>query len=119
MRVLIVDDSLLSEFAIKKFLVTLGAEVVGMAKNGEAAKKLFNQFKPDLVTVDAVMPGMPGVELVKYINEQDKNNGHKTNIIMISSDPIPDQDRDDIHVDGYVHKPITLKKIREALRSLN
>jgi DNA-binding NarL/FixJ family response regulator len=45
-------------------------EVVGCAGNGEEAFELCNQFKPDLVLLDIVMPVCDGIEALRLIKEK-------------------------------------------------
>ena len=118
LNVLIVDDSLLAEHALKSYFVKLGHNVVALAKNGEVGKELFNQHQPDLVTVDAVMPGISGQDFIKYLNAEDEANGTVTKILMISSDIIEPIERGEMRVDGYIVKPITMAKLKEVLDSL-
>ena len=119
MRVLIVDDSLLAEHAIKSYFTKLGHEVVGMSKTGEAALEAYkNESSIDIVTVDAIMPGMSGPEFIKELNQYNTSTGRKPKIIMISSEQISNEVRLGITVDKYLVKPITLDKIEVALREL-
>lgn len=115
MKTLIVDDSLLAEAALKAYFVKLGYNVVGLAKNGEIALDMIEKHEPEIVTVDYIMPGLSGVELVERINKRDRITGRNTKIFMISSDKIKEEERSRIKVDKYIIKPITLVKLREAL----
>ncbi len=64
-RVLVVDDQLLVRRGLVKLLELEPAlEVVGEAASGEAALHLIRDRRPDVVLVDARMPGMDGIELV-------------------------------------------------------
>ena len=47
-----------------------GFEVVGEAGTGEEAIVQYDKLKPDLVTLDIVMPGMGGIEALKRIREK-------------------------------------------------
>ena len=118
MKTLIVDDSLLAEFALKAYFVKLGYEVVGLAKNAEIALEMVEKFNPDLITVDAVMPGMSGLDLIKLINKRDKAKRKRTSIFMISSDNIRESDRKLVDVDSYIIKPITMVKLQQALNKI-
>jgi two-component system chemotaxis response regulator CheY len=60
--VLIVDDAAFMRLALKTVLEKNGFEVVGEAENGVEAVKMYNQLKPDIVTMDITMPDMGGVE---------------------------------------------------------
>jgi len=117
-RVLIVDDSLLAEHALKSYFMKLDHEVIGLAKTGEIGQEMYEEYEPDLVTVDAVMPGMSGQDYIKYLNKKEKEKGKKTTILMISSDEISEEEASQIRVDKYLVKPITLDKMRQALEEI-
>jgi two-component system, chemotaxis family, chemotaxis protein CheY len=65
--VLIVDDALFMRMMIKDILSKDGFEIVGEAENGVEAVKKFAELRPDLVTMDIVMPEMDGIEAVRNI----------------------------------------------------
>lgn len=65
--VLIVDDALFMRMMIKNILSKDGFEVVGEAENGVEAVKKYAELRPDLVTMDIVMPEMDGIEAVRNI----------------------------------------------------
>jgi two-component system chemotaxis response regulator CheY len=46
---------------------------VAEAKNGEEAVKMFNLFKPDLMTMDLTMPDMDGLQALREIRETDSD----------------------------------------------
>lgn len=64
---LVVDDALFMRVTISNLLTEWGFQVVGQASNGKEAVQLYEQFQPDLVTMDVTMPGMSGLEAVKQI----------------------------------------------------
>ena len=119
MRIVIVDDSLLAEHALKSYFMKLGHEVVGMAKNGDIATELYHSLKPDIMTIDQVMPGnIAGTDLVKYINRMDEEEERSTHLLMITSDDLPEEIKIDLTVSAYILKPVTLLKINYALKNL-
>jgi two-component system chemotaxis response regulator CheY len=65
--VLIVDDALFMRMMIKDILSKDGFVVVGEAENGVEAVEKYENLKPDLVTMDIVMPEMDGIEAVRSI----------------------------------------------------
>ena len=79
-RILIVDDASIMRRILKNILVINGYEVVGEASNGEEALDLYKKLKPDLVTMDIVMPQVNGIQALKNILDYDKN----ARVIMIS-----------------------------------
>ena len=48
-----------------------GFEIVGEAETGSQAVEKYRQLKPDLVTMDIVMPDMGGIDAVREIVKQD------------------------------------------------
>src|ERR1035437_2309678 len=69
--VLIVDDIPFVRKTLKQILINQGYRVVGEAENGEEAIQLYRDTKPDLVTMDLIMPIMNGVEATKKILQFD------------------------------------------------
>lgn len=72
-RILVVDDAAFMRMMLKDMLTKGGFEVVGEAENGVVAVELYNELKPDLVTMDITMPEKDGIEAVKEIKELDPN----------------------------------------------
>ena len=66
-RVLIVDDTWFQRDKLNAFFLQSGFEVVAEAENGLEGVKFFEQYKPDLVTMDVNMPYMDGIEAVREI----------------------------------------------------
>ena len=70
-KILIVDDSAFIRMALRDILTTNGYEVTGEADNGEQAIAKFQELRPDLVTLDVVMPGKGGLETLQEIIKLD------------------------------------------------
>ena len=56
---------------VSDILSQAGFTVVGEAENGKQAVEKYQQLKPDLVTMDIIMPEMGGIEAVKKITQID------------------------------------------------
>lgn len=70
-RVLLVDDQVLMRRGLRKLLeVEDGIEVVGEAADGVEALRLILDTRPDVALVDARMPKMDGVELIRRLSEE-------------------------------------------------
>lgn len=80
-KVLIADDAAFMRMMIKNILEKNGYTIVGEAENGKQAVDLYNETKPDLVTMDITMPEMDGLEAVKAIRSKDSS----ASIIMCSA----------------------------------
>ena len=70
-RLLVVDDALFMRKMICGVAAEAGWEVVGEASNGAEAVSLYQQHRPDLVTMDLVMPVMGGLEALRQIRAID------------------------------------------------
>ena len=67
-KVLIVDDSVVSREVLKEILISADdINVIGEASNGLDATQKVKLLKPDLVTMDVKMPIMDGLEAVRKI----------------------------------------------------
>jgi two-component system chemotaxis response regulator CheY len=70
-RLLVVDDALFMRKMICGVAAEAGWEVVGEAGDGAQAVTLYQQVRPDLVTMDLVMPVMGGLEALRRIRAID------------------------------------------------
>jgi len=80
-RILVVDDAAFMRMMVKEILTKNGFEVVGEASDGVQAVEKFNEFRPDLVTLDITMPEMDGITALKEIKKIDPN----AKVIMCSA----------------------------------
>ncbi|MDN5325515.1 MAG: two-component system, chemotaxis family, chemotaxis protein CheY [Moorella sp. (in: firmicutes)] len=80
-RVLIVDDAAFMRMMIKDILVKNGYEIAGEAENGQKAVAMYQELRPDVVTMDITMPEMDGIAAVKAIKQVDP----QARIIMCSA----------------------------------
>ena len=69
--VLVCDDAIFMRTMISDILAQAGFEIVGEAETGSQAVEKYRQLKPDLVTMDIVMPDMGGIDAVREIVKQD------------------------------------------------
>jgi len=70
-KALLVDDAAFMRMMLKRTLEELDFEVIAEAKSGKEAVRLYNQYKPDLVTMGLTMPEMDGIEATKKIIAND------------------------------------------------
>ena len=80
-RVLIVDDAIFMRNMIKDIFSGSGFEVVGEAANGLEAVDKYKDLKPDLTTMDIVMPFKSGIEATREIVKHDP----KAVVVMCSA----------------------------------
>lgn len=80
-RVLIVDDAKFMRTLVKDALSSAGHEIVGEAENGNQAIQMYQDLKPDLVTMDITMREKDGLEAAGDILKMDK----AARIIMVTA----------------------------------
>jgi two-component system, chemotaxis family, chemotaxis protein CheY len=66
-RVLIVDDNLLIRSLLNEILIDGGHDVAGQARDGLEAPGCVRDLRPDLVTLDLVMPGRSGLPTLRHL----------------------------------------------------
>ncbi len=68
-KILIVDDALFMRKMLVDIITKEGLEVCGEAENGKDAIAKYQQLKPDLVTMDIVMPKIDDIDGIKAVKE--------------------------------------------------
>jgi two-component system KDP operon response regulator KdpE len=112
-RVLVVDDETQITRVLRTALTAQGYDVRS-ANDPEEALLLFEEWSPDLIVTDLVMPGMSGVELCRRVRSK-----AKTPVIVLS---VRDQERSkvealDAGADDYVTKPFSIQELLARVRA--
>lgn len=79
--VLVVDDVTFVRKTLSEILTEAGYQVVGEAENGQEAVDQYNRLKPDLVTMDVVMPNMGGIDATRKIMKLNR----EARVVLISA----------------------------------
>jgi len=80
-RVLVIDDAKYIFKAVKMALEPKGFEVVGHAENGKIGLEMYDQLRPDVVTLDVTMPVMDGIETATLLCKKEP----EAKIVMVSA----------------------------------
>jgi len=83
-KVLVVDDALFMRRMLSDILKKEGIEVCGEAENGKDAIQKYQLLKPDLVTMDIVMPKIEEIDGIGAVKEIIKVDP-QAKIIMVSA----------------------------------
>ena len=111
LRLLIVDDEPHALRRLEQCLSGLpGVEVVGSARNGDAALEEVRRLKPDLVILDVEMPGRNGIAVATML---DPAGG--TEIIIHSGFDRYATSAFEIEALDYLVKPLRPERLRQAL----
>lgn len=115
-RILIVDDTLFMRTLLKNILTAGGHTIVGEAEDGDDGVTKYKELKPDLVTMDVVMPKMNGIEALKAIKGADPN----ARVIMCTA--VGQEQMVKLAIKngakGYIVKPFQAPKVLEEIKSV-
>ena len=120
LKILVVDDSLSMRLVVKQLLANIGHQVIGEAKDGLEALKLYMELKPDVVMLDLVMPKFDGKKTLKKILQVDES----AQVVICSSLGSLGSEGDIEYclragAKFYLQKPYETEGIRIALNSLS
>jgi two-component system response regulator YesN len=113
--VVIVDDDDAVRESLRKTLdwPALGYRIAGIAEDGISGLELVEEFEPDIVISDILMPCMDGLTMLKEM----KNRGHHPRIIILSGHDEFEYARAAINLsaDAYLDKPVDREHLVETL----
>ncbi len=111
--VLVVDDIEFVRKTLSEILTQAHYQVVGEAAEGNEAVNLFLKLRPDVITMDVVMPGMGGIEAAKKILKIEKNA--KIVIISAMGQEHLVMEAINLGVRDYIIKPFSAQDVVKAV----
>jgi len=114
--VLIADDSQFMRFVLKKILEKNGFTVAADVENGMKAVEQYKALKPDLVTMDVVMPGMDGIEATRAIMEFD-NNAKVIVVSALGQQPLVNEAME-AGAKDFIVKPFEESKVLDVIKKI-
>jgi two-component system response regulator AtoC len=111
--ILIVDDELLTLNNLKKALEKEDYEV-WVADSGEAALDMVGRYKPQLILLDLMLPGISGTEVLRRIKDIDR----ETIVIMMSAYEILEKAVESMKLGAYDYllKPFRISDLKHTIR---
>lgn len=114
-NIMVVDDSRVVYAEMKKMLDGSGIEIVSFCRSGEEALQEYERVRPELVTMDIVMPGMDGLETCREM----RRRWPDAQVIMVSSlayDDMVEQARS-LGAKGFLFKPFEKQALIDGLKN--
>ncbi|MDU0369014.1 response regulator [Hymenobacter endophyticus] len=114
-RILIVDDSFYMRTMLKNMLTDAGYEVVGEAANGQQALEMASDTKPDLITLDVILPDNTGLDVLKGIRQEQP----EVKVVMCSAvgQEVIVNEALESGATAYIVKPFSEEKVLEIVGS--
>ena len=112
-RIMTVDDDQGVLKLLKRVLEPEGYDVI-VADNGTVALELFEEYMPDLVILDIMMPGLDGFQVLGLIRQR-----INVPVIMLSAKREVNTVRDalDLGADDYVRKPFHTQELLARVKA--
>ncbi|MDY6895865.1 MAG: response regulator transcription factor [Thermotogota bacterium] len=113
-RILVVEDDRSISRLLELELTHAGYNVK-IAKDGDEALKFYENFKPDIILLDIMLPGRDGLEVAEAIRDYDSDIG----IIMITArGELESKVKGLKNADDYVVKPFEIEEILARIEAL-
>lgn len=110
---MIVDDSFYMRTMLKNMLTDAGYEVVGEAPNGQTALELARETKPDLITLDVILPDNTGLDVLKGIKADQPDM--KVIIVSAVGQEVIVNEAIEYGAKAYIVKPFSEEKVLEVV----
>ncbi|OQX10801.1 MAG: hypothetical protein BWK80_45395 [Desulfobacteraceae bacterium IS3] len=114
-KILIVDDSAFSRNIIRQIVTSDGYQAVE-AGTGTEALMLFQTEKPDIVTLDLLMPDTDGIDVVRKIAET--SPGAKMIVCSTDKQKFRQKEAKAAGAAAFVPKPIDPELLLETIKNL-
>jgi CheY-like chemotaxis protein len=116
-RALVVDDSRVIRELIAVNLELEGFEVT-TAGDGERALELAAEFRPDVITLDVMMPRLNGFETVHRLRQDPRTAGIPV-VMVTGRAQTADRERgDEVGVEAYLTKPFEPAELVDVVSRL-
>mgnify|MGYP001040511276 CR=1 FL=1 len=112
-RIMVVDDSRAVAVQLKSMLADTDYEIAAYCSNGATALELYDEVRPDLVTMDIVMPGIDGLDAARILIEEHP----EVRVVMISSLAYEESidEAKAIGTKAFIYKPLEKERLLTTL----
>ncbi len=113
-KILIVDDARINLELLKKLLED--RYIIETAESGEKALEIIPDFRPDLILLDIMMPGIDGYETCRRIRKEPQYRFIK--IILVSAKALVEDRLQgyEAGADDYIIKPFDTKELKAKVK---
>lgn len=116
LKVMIVDDALFMRTLLRGILEEEGWEVVAEAADGAEAVLKYRELRPDITTMDIVMPKKSGIEALTEITGFDR--GAKVVMCSAMGQESLVEEAKRAGARGYIIKPFDPQRVKGIIRKV-
>ncbi|GIK73355.1 MAG: hypothetical protein BroJett021_23430 [Chloroflexota bacterium] len=118
-KVLIVDDEANIVISLE-FLMEQAGYAVAIARNGDEAIEKIESFRPDLVLLDVMLPGVNGFDILQRVRQQPEHRGMAIIMLTAKGREVEVTKGLALGADAYITKPFSTRDLlAEVRRHLN
>lgn len=116
-RVLVVDDNPDLRGYVSGILREHGYQVL-VARNGREGFQVAQEYQPQLIVTDLMMPEVSGLELIQLVRQQPKLQGIPIILLTAKADEVSRLEGTEIGADAYLSKPFNDRELLAEVRNL-
>ncbi len=117
-RVLYVDDDEVVQHLVQIALERLGGLTVRLVNESSKALEAIHDFKPDMVVLDCIMPGMDGEEVYRKIRETPAIAALPAVFLTVKAHWRTTEDLLALGAAGVITKPFSAKTLPDQLKAI-
>jgi two-component system response regulator AlgR len=112
LKTLVVDDEPLATERLQLLLARLGGvDLVGTASDGEAACRMAEALRPDLLLLDIAMPGMDGIDVARELGR----SASRPAVVFVTAFDQFAVSAFEVEAVDYLVKPVDPQRLERAL----
>jgi len=116
-KILVVDDEP-DILELARLMLESQGYMVATESSGEDALRSVDADRPDLVLLDAVMPGLSGLDVCRRLKRGKETRGIPVVMFTALGPEVDLMLEDDVKADGYLLKPFTRKQLLDKVENL-
>ena len=114
-RVLIVDDEANIVISLE-FLMEQAGYTVAVARNGNEALEQIEQFRPDLILLDVMLPGVNGFDILQRVRQQPERRNMAIIMLTAKGREVEVTKGLALGADAYITKPFSTRDLLAEVR---
>ena len=112
-RILVVDDESAIAEMVMEFCGTYGFDTQVM-ESGVGILETVQSFRPDMIILDLLMPGLSGVDVLKILRSHEETRSIPVLIVSVAADT--DMIEEALRFSqGFLSKPVHMNALKEKL----